>query len=111
MNLWTNLWANLWTWVLLACLVAYGIKLVGYLVPPRVLENERMTRVAGFLTIGLLASLATTNAFASGQALAFDARAGALVAAGVALLLRAPFLVVVISGAAAAALLRLAGVP
>jgi hypothetical protein len=102
---------SLWGWVLLACLAAYAIKIAGYLVPARVLENERMTRVAGFLTIGLLASLTTVNAFSSGQAPVLDARAGALGAAAAALLLRAPFLVVVIVGAATAALLRLAGVP
>ena len=38
--------------------------------------------------------------------LVFDARVGALIAAAIALWLRAPFLIVVIVGAAAAALLR-----
>lgn len=97
---------SLWAWLLLACAAAYATKLAGYLVPSRWLENERMTRVAGTLTIGLLASLTAMNAFSSGQALAFDARAGALVAAGLALWLRVPFLGVVIVGAATAALLR-----
>ncbi|MDO5678602.1 MAG: AzlD domain-containing protein, partial [Propionibacteriaceae bacterium] len=60
-------------------------------------------------TVGLLASLVAVNTFVSGQALAFDARVAALLAAAVALWFRAPFLVVVIVGAAAAALARLAG--
>lgn len=94
-------------WLLLACAAAYAIKLAGYLVPARWLENERMTRVAGTLTIGLLASLTAMNTFAGGDGLALDARVGALLVAGVALWLRAPFLLVVIAGAAAAALLRL----
>lgn len=101
---------SLWGWLLLACLVTYAIKLAGYLVPARWLENERMSRVAGTLTIGLLASLTAMNTFSGGPALAFDARLGALLAAGLALWLRAPFLLVVIVGALAAALLRLAGV-
>lgn len=61
------------------------------------------------MTIGLLASLTLVNTVASGQALVVDARLGALATAGVALLFRAPFLVVVLAGAGAAALLRLAG--
>ncbi len=99
----------LWGWVLAACAVAYLIKLAGYLVPTRWLETPRMTRVAGTLTIGLLASLTAMNAVAARQGMAFDARIGALGAAAVALWLRLPFLLVVVAGAATAALLRAAG--
>lgn len=100
---------EMWWWILAGCAAAYGIKMLGFLVPEKLLENEKMTRAAGALTIGLLASLTMVNTVASGTSVAFDARIGALVAAGIALLLRAPFLVVVISGAAAAALLRWLG--
>ena len=100
---------NLWTWLLLACALAYAWKLVGYFVPARFLKNPRMSRVAGTMTIGLLASLTVVNAVASGQNLAADARLGALAAAAVALAFRAPFLVVVLVGAGAAAVLRLMG--
>ncbi|WP_111719853.1 AzlD domain-containing protein [Homoserinimonas sp. OAct 916] len=102
---------SLWFWVIAACVVAFATKLVGYLIPARALKSKRMSRVAGALTIGLLASLTVVNAVASGTQLTFDARVGALVAAAIASLLRAPFLVVVIVGALAAALLRLAGMP
>lgn len=98
---------SLWQWVLLASAVAYATKLAGYLVPAQWLESDRMTRVAGTLTIGLLAALTAMNAFSVGQTLAVDARAGALIAAGIALWLRVPFLGVVIVGAVAAALLRM----
>jgi hypothetical protein len=100
---------SLWTWLLLSCLLAYAWKLVGYLVPATLLKNPRTSRIAGTMTIGLLASLTVVNAAASGQALLLDARLGALAAAAVALLFRAPFLVVVLAGAGTAALLRLAG--
>ena len=100
----------LWGWLLLACATAYTIKLAGYLVPTRWLENEHMSRVAGTLTIGLLAALTAMNTLSAGPALALDARLGALLAAGVALWLRAPFLLVVVIGALATALMRLAGV-
>jgi uncharacterized membrane protein len=101
---------SLWGWLLLACVAAYAIKLAGWRVPARWLESPRMTRVAGTLTIGLLASLTAMNAVASGAAVILDARLGALAVAAVALLLRLPFLLVVVLGAAAAALLRWAGV-
>ena len=100
---------NLWLWILIACALAYLTKLVGYFVPAKLLQSPRIMHIAGTMTIGLLASLTVVNALASGQGLILDARIGALAAAAVALWLRAPFLVVVISGSAAAALLRLLG--
>ncbi|MFP5316263.1 MAG: AzlD domain-containing protein [Actinomycetes bacterium] len=102
---------NLWIWILAACAISYLTKLAGYLVPARLMEDPRMTRVAGTLTIGLLASLTAVNTFSSGQSLALDARLAALAAAAVALWLRAPFLVVVLAGAGAAAVARLLGAP
>jgi len=100
---------TLWIWLLIACVLAYAWKLVGYFVPAKFLEDPRTSRVAGTMTIGLLASLTVVNAVVSGQGLAADARLGALAAAAIALVLRAPFLVVVIAGAGTAALLRMLG--
>ncbi|MHA7209366.1 AzlD domain-containing protein [Arthrobacter sp. MDT1-65] len=100
---------SLWAWILLACAVSVATKFAGYLVPAKLLDNPRMLRVAGSLTIGLLAALTAVNTFASGRALVVDARLMALVAAAVALRLRAPFLVVVAVGALAAGLARLLG--
>ena len=97
---------SLWGWILVASALAYVTKLAGYFIPARWLENDRMPHVAGMLTIGLLASLTAMNAFSSGQMLAIDARAGALVAAACALWMRVPFLGVVIIGAVASAMLR-----
>ncbi|MDI9627329.1 MAG: AzlD domain-containing protein [Acidobacteriota bacterium] len=102
---------SLWGWILLASLVAFVTKLEGYLVPRSVLESENVQRISRAMTIGLLAALVATQAFASGQSLSLDARALSLVAAGLALWLRAPFLLVVVVGAATAALGRLAGLP
>jgi uncharacterized membrane protein len=100
---------SLWIWLLIACALAYAWKLMGYFVPARLLENPRMSRVAGTMTIGLLASLTVVNAVASGQSLAADARIGALTAAAIALAVRAPFLLVVVVGAGTAAVLRMLG--
>lgn len=101
--------SELWFWIIAGCAAAYAIKMLGFLVPEKILENQKVTRAAGALTIGLLASLTTVNAVANGAEILVDARIGALVAAAIALLLRAPFLVVVIVGAGAAALLRWLG--
>lgn len=96
-------------WILGACVSAFAIKLCGYFVPRRVLDSPVMSRVAGILTIALLASLVTVNAVTSGQQLVIDARVGALGAAIIALVFKAPYLVVVIVGALAAVALRAAG--
>jgi uncharacterized membrane protein len=102
---------TLWIWIIVSSVVAYLTKFLGYLVPRKLLADPRTIRVAGTLTVGLLAALTATNTVAVGAHLAADARIGALVAAVIALLLRAPFLVVVIVGALAAAGLRLLGLP
>lgn len=102
---------SLWSWIIVASLVALATKLMGYFVPHSWLESDGFRRMSAALTIGLLAALVASNAFASGQSLALDARVLSLFVAAVALWLRAPFLLVVMIGAAVAALGRLAGLP
>ena len=97
---------SLWQWILLACALAFVTKLLGYSLPERWMRNPRMAQVTASLTVALLASLTVMNTVASGGHLALDARLGALAVAAVALWLRAPFLLVVVLGALAAALLR-----
>ena len=97
---------TLWIAILLACAATYLTKLAGYAVPARWLQNPRMTRVAGAITVALLSALTVMNAFAAGVALVLDARLAALAAAALALWLRLPFLLVVLLGAVAAALMR-----
>ncbi len=100
-----------WLWILGASALAFATKLAGYLAPDSLLDSPAMRRATASVTVGLLTSLVVTNTFSAGQSLVLDARVAALVAAAVALRLRAPFLLVVIVGAAAAALARLAGMP
>ncbi len=102
---------TLWSWILLAAATAYLIKLAGYLLPQAWLDSPPVTELAAALTVGLLASLTVMNTVAGGQALVFDSRLLALAAAAIALRLNAPYLVVVVVGALAAALGRLAGLP
>jgi hypothetical protein len=102
---------NLWLWILLAVAAAYVIKLSGYLLPRRLLDRPVVIRLATGLTVGLLASLTILNTVGKGQAIVLDSRLLALGAAAIALWLKAPYLVVVLVGAFAAALGRLAGLP
>ena len=98
---------SLWLWLLVASALCFGIKFIGYLVPSKLMDNPRIAYMSGIVTVGLLAALTAANTFGSGEKVAFDARIGGLVAAAIALRLRAPFIVVVIVGAAATGLLRL----
>jgi hypothetical protein len=94
----------MWAPILIAAVGCYALKLAGLSIPLRVLDDARVQRVALLLPVALLAALIATQTFSEGV----DARAAGLGAAVVALLLRAPFLVVVASAAATTALLRLA---
>ena len=98
-----------WAAVLAGSLGCYLQKLAGYFLPHSVLEDARVRRVAGLLPVALLAALVAVQTFADGQALVMDAREAGLAAAVVALMLRAPFLAVVVIAAATAAVLRATG--
>lgn len=98
---------TLWVAVLAAGVLAYLVKLGGYLVPERVLEVPWVDRVVPLLTVALLSSLVVTQGFLTDGTPTVDARAAGIGMAVVALLLRAPFLVVVALAALTAALVRL----
>ncbi|HBX81658.1 MAG: AzlD domain-containing protein [Propionibacteriaceae bacterium] len=102
---------DLWMWVLLACATAFAIKLSGYLLPRSVLDRPFVPRLAGALTVGLLASLTITNTVASGQRIALDSRLLGLAAGAVCLKFKLPYIVVVLAGAVATAVGRAAGLP
>ncbi|MCY7399764.1 MAG: AzlD domain-containing protein [Nocardioides sp.] len=98
----------MWTAVLLASAGCYLLKLAGLSLPERVLSHPTVERVADLIPVALLAALVAVQAFSiDGPSLAVDARALGLAFAVVALLLRLPFLVVVVGAAAVAALARL----
>lgn len=100
---------TLWAWIILASALSYLVKLAGYLLPETWVDDPRIITIANYLTVGLLAGLVVTNTVATPHGLSIDARLIALLAAFTALLLRAPFLVVVLIGMVTAALARLAG--
>jgi branched-subunit amino acid transport protein len=96
-----------WTAILLSAAGCYLLKLAGLLVPAKWLEPPVVQRISALLPIALLAALAAVQTVADGTELVIDARLAGVAAAVVALLLRAPFLVVVGAAAATAALVRL----
>jgi hypothetical protein len=101
-----------WTALLIACGLAFVLKFLGYVVPASWLDGERTSRVTAALPIALLAALVGVQTLTSSAGtVTLDSRAAAVGVAMVALLLRAPFIVVVILGAAVAAGLRLLGLP
>ncbi|AEW96901.1 MULTISPECIES: AzlD domain-containing protein [Streptomycetaceae] len=87
---------NTWIAIAVTAFGAYAVKLLGLSVPSGWLERPLVKRLAALVPVALLAALTAQQTFSgAGRSLVLDARAAGLVAAGVALLLRAPFLVVV----------------
>jgi hypothetical protein len=98
-----------WTAVLAASAACLALKVAGYLVPARVLEGHHAQRLAGLVTVSLLAALVAVQTLGSDGGLVLDARVAALGVAALALWLRAPFIVVVVLAALVAAGLRALG--
>ncbi|MEV4944653.1 AzlD domain-containing protein [Streptomyces sp. NPDC053755] len=86
---------NVWIAIGLTTAGCYLVKLLGLLVPAGTLERPLVQRLAALLPVALLAALTAQQTFAAGGALVLDARAAGIAAAAVALIVRAPFLVVV----------------
>ncbi|MBN9224724.1 MAG: branched-chain amino acid transporter AzlD [Microbacterium sp. SCN 70-27] len=100
---------TLWTAVLLASVICLALKAVGYIIPAAWFEGPAPTRVIDLLTVALLGALVAVQTLGEGQHIVVDARVPAVLVAAGLLLLRAPFLVVVLAAALVAALLRLWG--
>ena len=101
---------TLWGAVVVAALIAFALKLAGFLVPESVLSHPRARRVTAAIPVAMLAALVATQTLGGPDGtLVVDARVAAVGIAVVALLLRAPFIVVVVLGAVTAAALRALG--
>jgi hypothetical protein len=98
-----------WTAIALTVLGCYLVKLLGLSVPAAALERPLVRRLAALLPVALLAALTALQTVDGGGSPVLDARAAGLAAAGAALLLRAPFLLVVAVAVAVTALVRAVG--
>jgi branched-subunit amino acid transport protein len=91
--------------------VVVGAATIAFKAAGPVFAGERQlptsaSRVVDLLAPALLAALVATQAFASDESLVIDERGAGLVAGAVAVLLRAPLLVVIVVAAVTAAGLR-----
>ena len=99
-------------WIALVATAAgcYLLKYAGLAAPRRVLDNPWLRRFAVAVPLALLAALIAVQALGDGQGLHWDtARMAGVGAAVLALVLRAPFLVVVVAAVGTTAALRAFG--
>lgn len=94
--------------VVLASLAVYSWKLLGYLLPAKVI-TPWIRAFSDRVTITLLAALVGLQGIAVGSELQLDARLPALLVAGFLLWLRVPYILVVLAGALTASGLRFLG--
>jgi branched-subunit amino acid transport protein len=98
----------MWAAVIASAVGCYLLKLAGLCFPDRVLNRPFVRRVADLIPVALLGALVVVQTLSTGQSLTVDARLAGVGAGVVALLCKAPFLVVVVVAAVTTALLRLA---
>jgi hypothetical protein len=98
----------LWIGVLGTSAIAFALKYLGHSVPEKYLTNPRMLRINTLIPIVLLSALVGVQTIAEKSKLVVDQRLAGVAVALIALLLKAPYFVVVISAAVtSAALYRL----
>lgn len=100
---------TVWQIILVASIAVLAIKLLGYLVPERVLQTPTAARTANLVTVALLSALIVVQTIGSGQGILIDARLPAIVVAAGLFAVRTPFIVVIIAAAGVAAGLRALG--
>ena len=98
-----------WPVLLAMCAGAYAQKAVGPMLLGSWEPPPRVRAALHLLAVPVLVGLIVVQTFGDGRELVLDARTPAVAAAVVAVLLRAPFLVVVLLAAAVAAGLRALG--
>ena len=85
--------------------IAFALKYSGHSVPEKWLSHPRIQRVNALIPIALLSALVAAQTFTEKSKLMIDHRLLGLSVAIIALLLKAPFPVVVLSAAISSALL------
>ncbi len=84
--------------------VAFALKYSGHSVPERWLSHPKIQRVNALIPIALLSALVSVQSFTDKTTLVVDQRIVGLAVAITALLLKAPFPVVVVSAAVSSAI-------
>jgi hypothetical protein len=94
---------QMWFAVIGTSAIAFGLKYFGHSVPEKYLSNPRALRINALIPIALLSALVAVQTFANKSALVIDQRVAGMTVAIIALILKAPFPVVVLGSAAASA--------
>jgi hypothetical protein len=94
-----------WLAVIGTSLFAFTLKYLGHSVPKRWLSHPRILKINSLIPIALLSALVAVQSFTQDSRLVADQRMAGVGVAIVALILRAPFPVVVLSAAATSAAL------
>lgn len=100
-----NLIEPFWLAVIGTSLLAFLLKITGHSVPKRFLSHPRILKINTLIPIALLSALVAVQSFTQGPRLVADQRLAGVGVAVLALILRAPFPVVVVSAAATSAAL------
>ena len=95
--------SQLWIAVIGTSAIAFALKYFGHSVPEKYLSNPRALRINTLIPIALLSALVAVQSFANKSALIIDQRLAGMTVAVIALMLKAPFPVVVLGSAAASA--------
>ena len=93
----------MWIAVIGTSAIAFGLKYFGHSVPERYLSNPRALRINTLIPIALLSALVAVQTFANKSVLVIDQRVAGMTVSVIALMLKAPFPVVVLGSAAASA--------
>jgi branched-subunit amino acid transport protein len=94
-----------WLAVIGTSLIAFILKYLGHSVPKRWLSHPRILKINSLIPIALLSALVAVQSFTQDSRLVADQRMAGVGVAIVALILRAPFPIVVLSAAATSAAL------
>ena len=97
---------TVWLSIIVASLLVYSWKILGFMVPSSVLNHPVISRIASLLTAALLAAIFGVQGFTGGGEIQFDARIPAVGLAAILLWLRVPYVVMVAAAAALAAAIR-----
>ena len=95
----------LWVGLIATSIIAFLLKYLGHNVPEKWLSHPRVLKINALIPIALLSALVAVQTFTNGKELVIDQRLAGLAIAVIALILRAPFALVVISAAATSAAL------
>ena len=94
-----------WLAVIGTSVFAFILKVFGYIVPKRFLSQQRVLKINSLIPVALLSALVAVQTFTKDARLITDQRLAGVGVAVLALILRAPFPIVVISAAATSAAL------